>query len=219
MKNLKKRQREWALDSKGWCLLSENSSGRKLYDISKIDEEVHKESTFYKEQWIDEDKLEQRLIVTYSIKYKDVDKIAFEEAFDGFFAVCTNLEDDVASIIRVNNRRLEIEEFFRKMKCEFKAKPDYAKRDMRMKAHFTTCFASLLMCRILEKRLNNEYTYPQKIKELRDMYFLDIPREGFIPAYVRTDFTDALHDAFGFRTDYRILTLNHMKNIYKLSKK
>ena len=53
----------------------------------------------------------------------DTEVIAKEEAFDGFYAVCTNLEDDAAKIIIVNNRRWEIEECFRIMKSEFKARP------------------------------------------------------------------------------------------------
>ena len=30
------------------------------------------------------------------------------------------------------------------------------------------------------------------------------PGEGYIPTYTRTDLTDALHEAFDFRTDYQI---------------
>ena len=29
---------------------------------------------------------------------------------------------------------------------------------------------------------------------------------GYLPAYTRTPLTDALHEEFGFRTDYEILT-------------
>lgn len=39
------------------------------------------------------------------------------------------------------------------------------------------------------------------------------PGEGYIPAYTRTDLTDALHDAFGFRTDYQITTQKNMRKI------
>ena len=275
VKKLKKFLKEWALDPRGWHLSGEGPEKEVLHDISNIDETVHKESTFYKEQWINEDKLEQRLIVTYSIKYRDYQRrirdgqiaraeklietnpaklkkanqndykrfigkvsatdegevaendcyfidtqtIAAEEAFDGFYAVCTNLEDEVAAIVAVNHRRWEIEECFRIMKHEFKARPVYVKRDERIKAHFMTCFISLLIYRILEKRLGEKYTCYQIIKELRDMYFLDVSREGFVPAYTRNDFTDALHDAFGFRTDYQILTHSYMKKIFKQSKK
>ncbi|MCL2164422.1 MAG: transposase [Oscillospiraceae bacterium] len=121
--------------------------------------------------------------------------------------------------VAVNHRRWEIEECFRIMKHEFKARPVFIKRDERIKAHFMTCFISLLVYRILEKRLGEKYTCPQIVKELHDMSFLEAPREGYIPAYTRTDFTDALHDAFGFRTDYQILTHSYMKNIFRLTKK
>ncbi len=42
--------------------------------------------------------------------------------------------------------------------------------------------------------------------------------EGYIPAYTRTDFTDDLHEAFGFRTDYQILTKSTLKEIFTISK-
>jgi len=275
VKKLKKHLKEWALSSQGWHLTGDESGRKKLYDISKIDESKHKESTFYKEQWINEDKLEQRLIVTYSVKYKDYQRrirdgqieraeklmqsnptklkkanqndykrfvskvsatdtgevaendfyfincqaIADEEAYDGIYAVCTNLEDDVAAIVKVNHRRWEIEECFRIMKSEFKARPVYLKLDERIKAHFLTCFISLLIYRILEKKLREDFTCSQILKEMREMSFLEVPGEGFNPAYTRTDFTDALHDAFGFRTDHEIMTNSQMKIIFQQTKK
>ncbi|NMR85437.1 transposase, partial [Vibrio parahaemolyticus] len=72
----------------------------------------------------------------------DTELIKKEEAFDGFYAVCTNLEDDASKIIKINKRRWEIEECFRIMKGEFKARPVYLSRDDRIEAHFTTCFIS-----------------------------------------------------------------------------
>ena len=41
--------------------------------------------------------------------------------------------------------------------------------------------------------------------------------DGYIPTYTRTDFTDDLHDAFGFRTDYQIITKKQMKKILKMT--
>jgi hypothetical protein len=43
---------------------------------------------------------------------------------------------------------------------------------------------------------------PRIITGLRDMNFLELKGEGYVPTYTRTDFTDALHEAFGFRTDF-----------------
>ena len=71
---------------------------------------------------------------------------------------------------------------------------------------------------ITEKKLKKKYTCNDIIESLRDMNFNKIKFEGYIPSYTRTDFTDDLHDAFGFRTDYEILTIKDFKNILKLAK-
>lgn len=276
IKKLKKHLKEWALSKGGWSL--EGVSG--IFDISEIEksEEVmdkYRNCTFYKERWIKEDGLEQKLIVTFSLKYKEYqrhirnkqidratkllganpsslkknhqndykrfiaktnvtnegevannevysinqDVIINEEAFDGFYAVCTNLEDDAPTIAKINHKRWEIEECFRLLKTDFKARPVYLSRDDRIKAHFTTCFLSLTVYRYLEKRLKEKFTSSEIINQLRDMNLYSIPGEGYIPIYTRTDFTDALHEAFGFRTDYQIVTTKQMKKIFKDTKK
>jgi transposase len=145
--------------------------------------------------------------------------IAKEETYDGFYAVCTNLEDSAAEIIKVNKRRWEIEECFRIMKSEFKARPVYLSRDDRITAHFITCFISLVIYRLLEKKLNGKYTCREIMDGLRAMNFLEIKGEGYIPTYTRTDFTDDLHTAFGFRTDNQIVSTSQMKKIFKSTKK
>jgi len=270
IKKLKEHLKKWALDPSGWQL----SNDLKTYDISKFDSEKDKDKIFYKERWIKEDGLEQKLIVTYSIKYRDYQRkirnsqieraqmtidtnptkmkkynqndykrfiektnltpdgelakkeiyainselISKEEAFDGFYAVCTNLEDDASEIIKVNHRRWEIEECFRIMKSEFKARPVYLSNDDRIQAHFTTCFISLIIYRLLEKKLEEKFTCNEIISGLKDMNFYEIKGEGYIPTYTRTDFTDALHEKFGFRTDYQIVNTVHIKKIFKSTK-
>ena len=258
IKKLKKHLKEWALDPTGWSFEGSN----KTYDISEIDESEFYESQgdncrdrrFYKVRWIKENGLEQKLIVTYSIKLKKVNPndykrlvkkehctkdgelaernlysidhelITKEESTDGFYAVCTNLEDNAIDIIEVTKRRWQIEECFRIMKSEFKARPVYLKRDDRILAHFTTCFLSLFIYRLLEKRVNHnlgkdeKFTYHQIIDSLRNLNFHKITAEGYIPTYTRTDFTDRLHETFGFRTDYQIVTDKEMRNILKNTK-
>ncbi|MDY3927762.1 MAG: hypothetical protein SOZ34_00130 [Clostridia bacterium] len=53
----------------------------------------------------------------------DEGAIAKEAKYDGFYAVCTNLDDDPEDIVKINHDRWEIEESFRIMKSEFKARP------------------------------------------------------------------------------------------------
>ena len=272
IKKLKKHLMDWALDPNGWHL----SGDKKEYNINEIENdqkslELYKDKTFFKERWIKENGLEQKLIVTYSLKYRNyqrqirnsqierakvaianksfkldkcnqndfkrfikktnitkdgevaekkvlslnTDTIQKEEKFDGFYGVCTNLDDDPEEIIKVNQRRWEIEESFRIMKSEFKARPVYLSRDDRIIAHFTTCFLSLVILRFLEKKLNERYTSSEIIDCLREMNFTESIGNGYIPTYTRTNLTDNLHEKFDFRTDYQITTKANIKKIFK----
>lgn len=277
IKKLKGYLKEWCLDlTKGWKLFGSD----KKYNISKLREDeklidIYKDKTFYKERWINEDGLEQRLIVTYSVKYQEYqknirekqldrarkfieknpkkigkakqndfkrfiettvttpqgevteenhynineEKVIEESKYDGLYAVCTNLEDDVNSIIKTNHNRWEIEESFRIMKSEFKSRPVYLSRDDRIKAHFVTCFLALLIFRYLEKKLNNEYTAYEIIETLKDMN-LKLENDGYYsPIYTRTNLTDKLHAEYQFRTDYEILSEKNLKKIFSSTKK
>ena len=297
VRKLKKHLKEWTLSPKGWSLADHKGT----FDISQLIEpelpgdpkeqariekkfERYMDKTFYKERWINEDGLSQKLIVTFSLKYKfyqlrvrnaqieraeklittpsklkkkgqtdvkrfiktttttadgevtekkhyslDESVITEEMKFDGFYGVCTNLEDDASSIIDTNHNRWQIEECFRIMKTEFEARPIYLQKDDRIKAHFLTCFLALMLFRCLENKLKvenenqqgemkkeNPFSCPEIITGLKNMEFLDLGNDDYAPLYTRNDFTDALHNVHGFRTDYECV---EMKNIFRLTKK
>ncbi len=150
----------------------------------------------------------------------DVEQIQKEEIYDGFYAVITNLDGDVSEIIRINKQRWEIEESFRIMKTDFEARPVYVRRDDRIKAHFMTCYISLMIYRLLEKKLGNNYTVNQILDTLRSMQVTLLnTASGYIPSYTRTELTDTLHKTFGFRTDYEFITKSSMRTIIKETKK
>ena len=152
--------------------------------------------------------------------YLDLDKIAEEEMYDGLYAVCTDLlDDDVADILKVSEGRWQIEDCFRTMKTDFEARPVYLNREDRIKAHFLTCFLSLLHFRLLKRSLKDAYTTEQLLQTLRNIKFADIEEQGFIPVYERQKITDDLHETCGFRTDYQFITKRKMKGIQKKSKR
>lgn len=270
IKKLKGFLQDFCLDDEGWYL----PGSVKKYKLSELDEEADYDKVFYKDRWINEDSLEQHLIVTYSIKYRNYqrnirdrqierakkfvespsklskkrnndpkrfveqghctadgevadrtitslnqEQIDNESKYDGFYAVCTNLENDVQDIIKINKKRWEIEECFRIMKTEFKARPVYLSRKNRITAHFTTCFTALVIYRILEQKLNGKYTCDEIVNTIRSMDMMIVPGEGYIPTYTRTDITDALHEAFEFRTDYQITSQKNMRKILNQTKK
>ena len=149
----------------------------------------------------------------------DMEQIRKEEMYDGFYAVITNLEGDVSEILKINKQRWEIEENFRIMKTEFEAHPVYVRRDDRIKAHFMTCYISLLIYRLLEKKIGDNYSSHQIIEALRSMQMTLLSTAGgYIPSYQRTELTDRLHKTFGFRTDYEFITKSSMRTIIKETK-
>lgn len=285
IKTLKDFLQEWCLEDDGWYL--EGDSSGKKYKISELDDECDREKIFYKTRWIKEEGIvhtdrgdrkqiiEQKLIVSYSIKYRDYQRhvragqierarslvdsggktinkkrqndpkrfiktdhitrdgeiaelsssyvdqsvIEAEEKYDGFYAVCTNLDDSVSSIVKINKRRWEIEECFRIMKTDFEARPVYLKRQDRIMAHFITCFIALIVYRYLERKLDNKYTIDQILPTLHEMDFMKYEGKGYQPVYTRTKITDALHEAFGFCTSKQIVPIAKMRNIISQTKK
>ena len=149
---------------------------------------------------------------SYSI---NEDIIKEEEKYDGFYALTTNLTGNINEILKITKGRWEIEESFRIMKNDFLARPINLSREDRIKAHFMTCFISLLIYRILEKKLEYKYTTSEILKTLKGMNMLESKGDGYIPTYVRTDLTDKLHETFGFRTDYEINTYKDFKKIFQ----
>ena len=147
------------------------------------------------------------------------ERIREEALYDGFYAVVTNLEGDIREIININKRRWEIEKNFRIMKSEFEARPVFVRREDRIRAHFLTCHISLLVYRLLEKKLGEEFTCSQILETLRGLNMTLLSKDsGYIPSYKRTKLTDALHNAFGFRTDYEFISKSSMRSIIKETK-
>ena len=154
------------------------------------------------------------------MKYgKSTKKLLKKEAmYDGFYAVVTNLDDDVQDIIAINKRRWQIEECFRILKSDFDARPVYLRDDDRIKAHFLICFMALLFFRILENKLEYKYTADKIVDTMKKMNLTLLEGYGYIPSYTRTDITDDLHKLFGFRTDYQITKKQKMRNIIHQTK-
>lgn len=149
----------------------------------------------------------------------DEEKIAQEALYDGIYAVCTDLfDDDPKDILKISESRWQIESCFRIMKTDFSARPVYVQREDRIRAHFLICFLSLLIYRILEKKLNKQYTCEELLDVLRTYEFANIQGQGFMPIYESTKLTDELHRIFGFETDYEFITKRKMKEVQKLSK-
>lgn len=283
LKKLEKPLQDWALETKEWrMVIYENDKAPRLseevYDLTKLDPKAYADKLFCRERWIKtklsktKEELEQRLIVTFSFKYREYlrhvrekqiarakglidsgtacklgkgqndpkrfiksesctidgemaeytsyalnqEMIDQEARFDGFYGICTDLEDSAPEIIRLNGGRWIIEDCFRITKTDFEARPVFLQRDDRIRAHFLTCFLALILYKYLAKKVNRggkHFSPDEIISTLQDMNFLSIPGEGYIPTYTRTELTNNLHGSAGFRTDTQIVSRQRMKKI------
>ena len=155
--------------------------------------------------------------------YLDEDAIAEEAQYDGFYAVCTNLEAEPEQIIAINKGRWQIEAAFRIMKYEFKSRPVYLRHEQRIQAHFLTCFIALLVYRILQKQItallpDAGQSGEKIVDKLREISFIHQEGDVYIPVYKRTTITDALHKEFGFRTDFELVPSKQMQKIVNMTK-
>lgn len=287
LKKLEGHLQDWATGTKGWrTVLFDGTGNPRLsedeYDLAELDPKQYADSLFCRERWITVGKkgreLEQRLIVTFSFKYREYlrhvrekqvaraesiirrgaagkqgksqndpkrfiksesctadgelaqynsyslnqEMIDQESRFDGFYGICTDLDDDAPAIIRTNGGRWIIEDCFRITKTDFEARPVYLQRDDRIKAHFLTCFLALILYKYLAKKVNRggcHFSPDEIISTLRDMNFVSVAGEGYIPTYTKTDLTNNLHGSAGFRTDTQIVSKQRMKAIISLTKK
>jgi transposase len=271
------------IEANGWRVAGGNNTH--YISLEDIDENEDVNKIFYKEKILvdEKTKFEQRLIVTYSVKYKNflehkrendvtraqkliaahnskkleisgnkdirqyiktnvIDKdgnavketkskyeldtaaIEAQAKYDGFYAVCTSLSKDdksVEDIIEINKGRWEIEESFRIMKTEFKSRPVFVRKDEHIKAHFNTCFVSLLVYRLLEHKIlakckDEHFTASQITKTLREMNITPIG-SYYTASFKRTELTDIFHDIAGKNVffDCEYISAKAIRNAYK----
>lgn len=260
---------QWALDPEGWHVSGQDNTVTLFTDeFEKVRDKV-----LYKERWINENNLEQRLIVTYSEKYAvyqrtlrqqqidralrsirngtarrrkkspndasrfiaethytdsaeiagnteyalDLEAIENESRFDGFYAVCSNLEEESAvEIIRANSQRWEIEDMFRTLKTEFESRPVYLRRNDRIIAHFITCFLALLIFKTLKLKLEQpDITMSSLRRSLISMDYLKIRGEGYKPVFNGDDMTTAIASFIDPALQNQVVTMRNMRAIAK----
>ena len=89
----------------------------------------------------------------------DEEKYKRDVSLDGYYTIVTselNLSNE--DIINKYRGLWKIEESFRVLKTDLEGRPVYVKTEEHVEGHFLVCFIALLISRILEMKLNNEYS-------------------------------------------------------------
>ena len=98
----------------------------------------------------------------------DEDKIAEEEKYDGYYSIVTSeLRMSDTEIRNIYRGLIKIEDTFKVTKSELDTRPIHVRTNEHIEGHFTTCYAAIVMIRLLENRLDNKYSTTKLLESLK----------------------------------------------------
>ena len=148
----------------------------------------------------------------------DEEIVKEEEAYDGLYALTTNLEGKVQDIVNIAHNRYKIEEAFRTMKTDFKARPVYLQNDNRIKAHFVTCFLALLIYRLLDAKMEHKYTGTTLLNCLRELRYVKADN-GYLTSACEIKVLKEIDAMLDLPISYAAYTNENMRNLINSSKR
>lgn len=147
-----------------------------------------------------------------------LEKIAEEEKYDGYYSIVTSEKELSDQEIRDIYRGLwEIEESFKIIKSEFKARPVYLRTENHINAHFLICFVALLILRVLEYNLHKKYPVKQ-IRESLIRYSCSHLDQNYYLFDYRDEILQSLERIFDLDLGNKIMTTAEIKKILQYHK-
>lgn len=148
----------------------------------------------------------------------NLEKIAEEEKYDGYYSIVTsekNLSD--IEIRNIYKGLWEIEESFKVIKSEFRARPVYLRLENHIYAHFLICFVSLLILRVLEYKLGKKYPVNQ-IRESLTRYCCSHLDQNYYLFDYRDEIIQLMESVFDLDLGNKIMTTSEIKKILQYYK-
>jgi len=166
------------------------------------------------------------LIETHDNVYLDLDVLAEDEKYDGYYMIVSNVFDegenkgyyDDFKIIDLYRGLWKIEETFKVSKSDIKSRPVFVSREDRIKAHFLTCFISLVILRLIQKATDYKHTVEVLVETMNNIS-CSLEEQNYYHFDYRDEVTDDLGTAFDIDFKKRRLTRKDIKaNIGKVKK-
>lgn len=153
------------------------------------------------------DKKTGEILNPENVLYLDEEKIKQEEALDGYYVLITSeYKESSDSIIEMYRGLWRIEESFRVTKSDLESRPVYVSREDHIKAHFLTCFISLVIARILELKLNRNHSIGKIIESLQKCSCTNIQQNYYFFDYYDEVLKDIeVATSIDFSTEVRTL--------------
>lgn len=143
----------------------------------------------------------------------DYEKLAEEEKYDGYYAIVTSeLNMGSKEIIDTYRGLWEIEETFRIAKGDLETRPIFLQREDRINAHLLSCFISLVIIRVLQKKTGRLYS-SEKIIECLNHISCSREHDNLYMFDYRTEISDAIGHAVGVDFTLKRRWLSDIKKI------
>jgi len=144
----------------------------------------------------------------------DEDQIAFDEQFDGISVLITSETEMSDEEMLTSYRSLSrIEDCFKVMKTTFDARPIYVWTRPHIDAHFLVCFISLTIMRLLEQRLNGQFS-PERIQAALQSAQCRPMEQGYWEVFGDDDFLE-INETLGKKWDRQYVPLEVLKKYGK----
>ncbi|NLJ80044.1 MAG: IS1634 family transposase [Firmicutes bacterium] len=151
--------------------------------------------------------------------FLDLEKIAEDEKYDGYYAIITSeIEMPPLEVVKAYHGLWEIEHSFRITKTDLQTRPIEVSLKQRINAHFLTCFISLLILRLLSRRLDEKYPPEQIINSLKEYKACHVTDNVYRVAYYDQVIQD-LAEALNLTLNRRYLTTGDLRQLVADSKK
>lgn len=143
------------------------------------------------------------------------ERIKEEEKYDGYYSIVTSEEhlSDI-EIRRIYRGLSKIEETFKVTKSGLEARPVWVSRKDHIESHFLTCFIALVLIRLIEKKLDNKYSFEKIIESIRNYISINIENDLYIQSF-RNEVIDDFEEKFNIELSKKFKTLSEIKKDLK----
>ena len=153
-------------------------------------------------------------------------KLLFDEVkadedakYDGYYSIITSeLEMPNQRVIEIYRGLSEIEDNFKVSKSDLDIRPVHVSREERINAHVLTCFISLVILRLIQKKTDYKFT-PEQIITCLNNISCSLEHTNLYMFDYRSNVSNCIGEAFGIDFTNKRLRLNEIKNILASSKK
>ena len=148
----------------------------------------------------------------------DEERLAAEEACDGYYCIVTS-ETDMSDgeIIEAYRGLWKIEESFKVTKSDLETRPVYVSREEHIEAHFLTCYVALCILRVIQAATGGRYSARVIADEAAAMCCTNVADNWWVFDH-RSEVSDSLCRMAGFDGSRRFAQAKDIKAMFKKAK-